>query len=280
MNVIFTGKGTSGSWQIRGCQIARELEAKAIPMATADQMREADVVIGVKRIPDALLRSIQASGRPFVWDCVDAYPNRESGAWSREKAIDWCAEELHRLQPDVVIWPNQRMREDMGGGGKVVYHHHRPQIDLNPIRERIQTIGYEGSPIYLEEWGGVIAQECARIGASFLVNPERLADVDVVLALRGKRFQGYPHRHWKSQVKLSNAHGSGTPFIGQAESGYLEATTGAECWIDDASDLSRALDSLASRETRLDVQRMFLSAALPVQTVADQYREILCAFKS
>lgn len=279
MQVVFTGKGTSGSWAIRGVQVSEALGAKAIPMATEEQCRAADVIVGVKRIPDQLLANIRASGRPFVWDCVDAYPNRGSSTWNKEQAIDWCERELGRLQPDAVIWPNERMRQDMGGIGKVIYHHHRPSIEVNPIRSEIRTIGYEGSPLYITGWAGSISEECARIGASFIVNPQRLADIDVVLALRGPEFQGYPHQHWKSAVKLANAHASGTPFIGQAEDGYMETSTGAECWISDAAGLRHALDALASPEIRLEVQRKFLPAAISLEKVAAQYKAVLCALK-
>lgn len=280
MQVVFTGKGTSGSWTIRGVQISEALGAKAISMATAEQCRAADVIVGVKRISDQLLANIRASGRPFVWDCVDSYPNRQSALWSRDQSIDWCQCELDRLQPDVVIWPNERMRQDMGGIGKVIYHHHRPSIEVNPIRPEIRTIGYEGSPLYIAGWAGAIGEECARIGASFIVNPRRLADVDVVLALRGPEFQGYPHKHLKSNVKLANAHASGTPFIGQAEDGYTETNTGAECWVSDRAGLRHALDALESPETRLEVQRKFLPAAISLEKVAAQYRAVLCALKS
>lgn len=280
MKVLFTGKGTSGSWQIRGVQIAEALGARAIPMASTEDCEAADVIVGVKRIPALLLERIRFTQKPFVWDVVDAFPNRESASWNQERATDWCKRELDRLQPDAVIWPNERMRQDMGGMGKVIYHHHRPGIQRNPIRPRIETIGYEGSPLYIEGWAGVIAQECKRIGASFLVNPDSLADVDVVLALRGAAFQGHAHQHWKSNVKLANAHASGTPFIGQPEDGYMETSTGAECWVSDAVGLAHALDALASIQTRLEVQERFLKAAIPIEQIAAQYRSLLCALKS
>jgi len=280
MNILFTGKGTSGSWVIRGKQMAEALGARAIPMASVEECEASDVIVGVKRIPALLLERIRFAQKPFVWDVVDAWPNRVSGSWNQEQAMDWCKAELDRLQPDAVIWPNERMRQDMGGGGKVIYHHHRPGIALNPIRPRIQTIGYEGSPLYIEGWAGPIAEQCRRLGAVFLVNPVSLADVDVVLALRGAAFQGYPHQQWKSQIKLANAHASGTPFIGQPEAGYLENTTGAECWVSDSDGLGRALDALSPIATRWEIHERFRAASFPIEQAAAQYRSLLCALKS
>lgn len=110
--------------------------------------------------------------------------------------------------------------------------------------------------------------------------PASLADVDVVLALRGSWWNGYAQQHWKSNVKLANAHGSGTPFIGAPEDGYLETAAGAEYWATCESDLARALDWLESEQARKSVQQRFLKAALPVEKVAEQYREVLCALRS
>lgn len=279
MNVLFTGKGTSGSWQIRGVQMAQALEAKAIPMASLDDCRRADVIVAVKRIPDALLKNIRASGTPWLWDCVDAYPQPECSAWNRTQSIAWAKREIERLQPDHVVWPNVRMKLDCEGG-LVIPHHHRPDIKVNPIRDRIEVIGYEGAKQYVEQWLPAIERQCKRIGAKFVLNPESLADVDVVLALRGSWWNGYAQQHWKSNVKLANAHGSGTPFIGAPEDGYLETAAGAEYWATCESDLARALDWLESQQARRSVQQRFLKAALPIEKVADQYREVLCALRS
>lgn len=279
MNVLFTGKGTSGSWQIRGIQVAAALGAKAVPMASLDDCRRADVIVAVKRIPDALLQNIRASGTPWIWDCVDAYPQPECSGWNRSQSVAWARREIDRLKPDQVIWPNVRMQLD-AEGGLVIPHHHRPQIAVNPIRERIEVIGYEGSRQYVVEWMPAIDAECKRRGARFVVNPPSLADVDVVLALRGSRWSGYPQRHWKSNVKLANSHGSGTPFIGAPEDGYMETASGAEYWATCAADLGRSLDWLESQGARQSVREKFLRSAITVEKVAARYREVLCALRS
>jgi hypothetical protein len=279
VKVLFTGTGTSGSWQIRGMQMAAALGARAIPRATSAQCREADVIVAVKRVPADLLAEIRSSGRPWLWDVVDAYPQPACGTWNKEEALQWLRQRVAELGPTEVIWPNRRMQQDAGIPGLVLYHHHRPAIRINPIRARIEAVGYEGSPAYIAGWRAEIEAECARIGARFVVNPTQLADVDVVLAMRDTKHAGYPQRHWKSNVKLANAHGSGTPFIGMPEDAYMETRTGAEYWATTPQEIGPALGWLASQSAREEVQERFLQAAISVKTAAQQLRDYLCAFK-
>jgi hypothetical protein len=277
MRVLFTGSGTSGSWAIRGAQLADAMDARAIPRATVDDCRSADVVVAVKRVSADLLANIRASGRPWFWDVVDAYPQPVCSTWNKDQALQWLHQRVAELAPAEVIWPNRRMQQDAGLSGLVLPHHHRPGIAVNPIRERIAAVGYEGSADYVKGWTDAIEAECARIGARFVVNPARLADVDVVLALRDGA--GYPLRHWKSNVKLANAHGSGTPFIGGPEDGYQETRSGAEYWATNRRELGAALDWLSSQGAREEVQERFLQAAFTVEAAAKQLRDYLCEFK-
>jgi hypothetical protein len=290
MNILFTGRGGAGSWTIRAEQIGGALGARVKPHATLDDCRWADVIVVVKRIPNDLLARIRQSGTPWVYDIVDAYPQPECSTWEKPAAVGWLDTLLTRLQPSAVIWPNARMGEDLAFELKwqgreapcsiVLRHHQRPGIRVNPIRPEVKRIGYEGSAAYLNGWMPAIEEQCSRIGAEFVLNPTHLADVDVVLALRDKNHAGYPQRHWKSNVKLANAHGSGTPFIGMPESGYQETTTGCEYWATTGAELGTALDWLASQSAREQVSERFLQAAIPIDAVAGQYREFLCALKS
>lgn len=273
--ILFTGKGTSGSWQIRGVQIAHAMRVRAVPMAGDAECRAADVIVGVKRIPDDLLVRIRRSGRPWIWDCVDAYPQRPHQPVTRDDAIRWMRAELERLRPDGVIWPNREMRSD-AGFGHVIPHHHWPGLSPQPLRDRIEVIGYEGSPRYIEAWMPHIERECRRIGARFQPS---LPGADVVLALRGPEWGSYWCRNWKSGVKLANAHGAGVPFIGAMEPGYLEIATGVERWADTPDALSLALDSLASVDVRRQVRGEFLAAAMPVDAVVPMYREVISAVR-
>lgn len=277
MRVLVTGKGGSGSWAIRGVQVGTAIGAQVVPMASVAQIAVASVVIGVKRIPDSLLNAIHQTGTPLVWDVVDSYRQPECTDWTREQSIAWLHSEIDRLKPSAIIWPNARMADDAGWGGlqEVIYHHHRPGIEINPIREKIETIAYEGSPRYLEGWAEAISEECNRLGAAFLVNPESLAAADVVLAVRGPRWNGYAQRHWKSQIKMANAHASGTPFIGMREDGYLETRSMFERWVENPQDLREALESLEPHCVRKELSPRFIGSALTLDHVARQYLQFL-----
>lgn len=277
MNVLFTGAGTSGSWQVRGAQLGAAMGARVVPMASVEECRRADVIVAVKRVPSELLQNIRASGRPWLYDIVDAYPQPACGAWGKEESLAWLRQRVAELAPSGVIWPNRRMQQDAGKEGLVLYHHHRPRIKVNPVRERIQTVGYEGAADYIEGWCGAIDAECHRIGARFVLNPLDLADVDVVLALRDKQHAGYPQLHWKSNVKLANAHGSGTPAICLPEDGYQETRSGAEYWATNQAELGRALAWLTAQSSREEVQERFLQSTFPVEAAAKQLLDFLCA---
>lgn len=277
MNLLFTGKGTSGSWACRGEQLGGALGAVVAPMATDAQINAADLIVVVKRCPSELMERIKRSGKPWVWDVVDFYPQPEAASWSRVEAITWVRQKIRTLQPNAIIWPNARMEQDIQFDlpGLVLYHHHRPGIQANPIRERITRIGYEGQPNYLEGWEHAIHRECKARDWQFVVNPRSLSDVDVVLALRGGRFEGYAPTNWKSNVKLANAHASGTPFVGQPEYGYVETKTGMESWVMLPVDLGPAFDQLASQARRYAISRCFLKTAYPLDKAAALLREFL-----
>jgi hypothetical protein len=142
------------------------------------------------------------------------------------------------------------------------------------------VIGYEGSPAYIRGWAEVISSECAKRALTFVINPTQLADVDVILALRGSGFNGYTQRNWKSNVKLANAHGSGTPFVGAREAGYLETQSGVEYWADDQRELSSALDWLETKSARTAIRDRFLASCFTRNMAAQRYRETLCKLKS
>lgn len=281
-SVLFTGTGTSGSWVIRGQQIGRQLDASVIHNARAPSICKFDVVVVVKRVPETLLIELRKAGRPWILDVVDFYPQPICSQWSRSEAIGWVRERLRYLKPTAVIWPNARMQKDCGFDGPSVFisHHHRPGIVANPIRETVRTIGYEGAANYLEGWMPDIQEQCQKRNWKFVVNPKNLADLDIVLALRGGQWDGYCQQHWKSNVKLANAQGSGTPFIGQPEDGYQETASGAEYWTSNARQLEQAFDWLSPLGNRKSVSEKLKEKAFTVEEASQQYREFICAVSS
>lgn len=275
--LLVTGSGRHGSWSIRGKQMGAALGATIRPTATSSDLRASDLVVVVKSADPSLLDDLHRSGRPWVLDILDGYPQPESSCWDREQAVAWARRRIEQWQPTAVIWPTRRMQLDceVGLPGLVLPHHYRPGIARNPIRSRIGKIGYEGDVEYLDGWHGAIEGECKRRGWRFVVNPRRLSDVDIVLALRGEARGGYVNRHWKSNVKLANAHGSGTAFIGQAECGYLETACGAELWAENMQELGDAFDRLAPYPVRARIAMQFLQAACSLDAMADALKRFL-----
>jgi hypothetical protein len=280
MKVLVTGRGGAASFTIRGEQIGAALGATVQPKASLKLMRAHDAILVVKRVPPEMLADLRASGRPWLYDIVDAYPQPESSTWARWQAVQWVRNVLEMMRPTGVIWPNERMRVDCCGEGPVVYHHHRPGLARNPIREQIRLVGYEGRDKYILPVRRYVEEVCAQRGARFVMNPTSLAEVDVVLALRAGEWDGYVPRHWKSNVKLANAHASGTPFVGLRECGYTETAAGGEQLVDDLAGLGAALDALEKRETRQQVTATFQAKAFHVEQAAEQVRQALCALNS
>lgn len=272
MNVLFTGRGTSGSWQCRGVQLGGEV---GVSKAKATDFAAYDLVVLVKRPAKGQIEALRKSGKPWVWDIVDAYPQPECSGWTRQQSVDWVRNQIDAYRPSAVIWPNRKMAEDCAGSerGLVLYHHHRPGLRPRPVAQDICVVGYEGSPRYLGRWEGAIRRACKRRGWEFRVSgtPQ---DFDVCLAFRDAAFNGYAQKHWKSNVKLANCHGAGVPFIGASECGYLETATGHEIFCDDPSGLDACLDTL-SLEKRQATNKAFLKARYTLKQAAADLRAFL-----
>jgi hypothetical protein len=92
-----------------------------------------------------------------------------------------------------------------------------------------------------------------------VVNPESLHECDIVVAVRDQ--VGYAPRHWKSNVKLANAQGSGTPIVCSREAGYLETAAGGVLFADTRDEMSAALDWLTPEATRRSYSRALIEGA-------------------
>jgi hypothetical protein len=280
MNILFTGRGGAGSWQIRGEQLARDIdEAIALPQASYGDIVDCDLVMAVKRLPLDLVRHVRSAKKRWVWDVVDFYPQPLCTHWAREEAIRWVKQQIAQANPTAVVWPNQRMRDDCDDGrpGLVLYHHHRPGLDAITVAPKLRHVAYEGAAPYLGQWAAALASACRVHGAKFLLNPSSMRVADAVVAVRDTPFAGYAQTHWKSNVKLANAQALGAVFVGQRECGYQETSTGAELWVDSAKDLPAALEALASQEFRAGMQAKALAGAYPVRQAAADLERFLHA---
>lgn len=249
MRVLVTGRGTSGSWAIRGEQLGRAIGATVERQATT--VAGYDLAIVVKRAPDDLLNRLRSAKLPIVWDVVDAWPQPAGNLWTDAECRRWLTAQVAHMKPAAIVAATRAMAADCGVfkvPTVALPHHSRPGQRVNPINERVRKVGYEGGPQYLGKWEAVVSAECARRGWEFVVNPAALADVDLLVALR--EANGYAPRNWKSNVKLANAQGSGTPIVCNREAGYLETASGGEFFADTEQELSASFDRLADYDTR------------------------------
>lgn len=278
LKVLLTGRGTYGSWNIRGEQLGEAIGATVQPQA--ESAAGYDAVVIVKRVQgNAILRSARLHGVPVIWDVVDAWPQPQGDAWTGDASLAWLRQSIRAIRPDGIIAPTRRMAQDLvsivepGTAITTLAHHAWPGKPVNAIRPSVQSIGYQGGEKHLGAWSKVLSDEASRRGWQFVVNPPSLADVDIAIALRCET--GYAPRNWKSNVKLANAQGSGTPIILARESGYLETASGAEFWADTAAELSDGLDWFSDHGRRIDASQRMLATAPRLADIAGEYRRWL-----
>lgn len=272
MKILTTGKGgKAGSWEVRGVQLGSRV-GDVIPRASVSDMRKYDVVVAVKRLSPGLIGELQRSGIPWIWDLVDFYPQPTCTKWDRSQAIKWARHQIQSASPDSVIYPNDRMAQDIGIPGTVVYHHARPALHVRPVKHKVEVVGYEGDRRYLGPWRKYIQRECRARGWVFEegLTPD---NYDIVVAFRGPDFGGYTQRNWKSNVKLANAQGAGVPFVGQPDPGYLETSVfGCEHWVDTVPQLTLSFDRLTPYETRRDIQVRSWKGRVTLAQCAEEVR--------
>lgn len=283
--ILFTGRGTGGSWKIRGEQMGFELGAMV--GANVRGVGRFDVVVAVKRINAELLAAMRALNGPkgpppIVWDVVDSWPQPDGNFWNEENARNWVAAQLDRIRPARVIAPTERFCDDLvrwrlmdRASIKVIPHHSNPMYAPVPPRREIKLVAYEGGEQYIAGWTPAIQSLSAARGWRFEINPPNLAAADVILCLRSQR--GYPARHWKSAVKLTNAHALGIPAICSSEAGYRSMSCGVELWADDVAELGTAFDALGKYEDRKLVSAVFAAHAFRIPRAAALYRELFDA---
>lgn len=275
MKVLVTGSGSgAGSWPVRGAQLGSAIGATV--KAKAMSAEGFDLAVLVKRNLPGTVAAIKRAGIPLVYDIVDAWPQSEGNDWNREFCMAWLRAHLKTIQPDAIVAATQAMAIDCAEFGLPVLalrHHARPGQARNPIREHVRVVGYEGSTKHLGSWRQWLEKECSRRGLEFHVNPLRLADLDIVVALRERT--GYAPVHWKSNVKLANAQASGTPIVCSREAGYSETSCGSEVWADTPKEVRAAFDELEPAHERRGRADALHAATPTLEAVAATYKEWL-----
>jgi hypothetical protein len=275
VRILVTGKGgPRGSWQIRGIQLGEAVGAEVFPAAEMAEIRPADLVVVVKRIPPRMLDCLRASGRRWVLDLVDGWPQPAGNGWSREQAISWLRTRLETLAPTAVVFPTSQMWKDSGWPGPAIVlpHHAWPKYRQRAVAGSVQRVGYEGAEGYLGAWHAVVTGECRRRGWEFVVNGD-LATCDIGLALRD--VSGYPARAWKANTKLANLQALGIPAICSPETSYREFGAGAESFVETQAQLADAFDLWSDHGAREQVSNTMAAAAPRLEQVAEVYRKWL-----
>lgn len=277
--ILFTTSGNPhrGSWIIRGKQLAEAIGGEAVFEASEKAIAKADLVVVVKKASDAVMGAIRKRGVPWVLDIVDGWPQPQGNSWSAKQAIGWLRAHVAKTSPHGAVCATEAMFRDLGGvvPALTLYHHARPGQVVNLVRGEVQAVGYEGSQRYLDGWRAALESECKARRWAFFLNPPSLANVDIVVALRGGQWNGYATQNWKSNVKLANAQGSGTPIICQREAGYIETASGGEWWIERPAEIAKLFSRLSSAEERRVCAELLRGKVPTLEAVAKQYRQWL-----
>ena len=274
MKVLFTGKGTSGSWLIRGEQMSRALAATALPNAL--DVGAYDLAVIVKRAPPDLVQRIHKAGVPLMWDVVDSWPQPVGNTWDKAACMAWLRQQVEQIRPAGIVAATQAMANDCAEFGVPVLalpHHGWEDQGSCVIAPKVRRVGYQGGKQYLGRWDAFMQRECARRGWEWVCNAARVAALDIVVAVRDQT--GYAPQHWKSNVKLANAQICGTPFIGNRERGYLETACGFEHWADSEAEMAVALDALEPQTARVLATSNLITAAPRLKDLAVTYKNWL-----
>lgn len=274
--IVVTGRLNSGSWVIRGEQLGKAIKAKV--QTDPRDFSTFDLAVVVKRPRISTVQAVHAARIPLVWDIVDAWPQPEGNYWDRRTSLRWLESEIAWIKPRAIVAATEVMANDCYDCGfqapvLALPHHAWPDRPRNSIRKFVSTVGYQGGVQYLGAWRKVLEAQIQPRGWKFVVNPATLAEIDIAVALR--EHIGYAARSWKSNVKLANAQGSGTPCVLPRAAGYIETARGGEYWADTPDELVGAFDALTSHKTRREVSGQLLASVLTLEEVAYTYREWL-----
>lgn len=275
MRILVVGADSRGSFEMRGRQLGHALGARITINPSSADWKWADAIVLVKRAVSIWGPQAMRTGVPLLWDVVDVWKQPDENQLPVLTLSDRVRATVRTLHITTVVGATGAMAEDIGG----VSLPHHCRLDLAPVspkREGTIVVAYEGQPKYLGPWRTELEYACADLGYAFVINPPDLRAVDVVVALRGGRWDGDVCRRWKSGVKYANALVAGKPVLSQPTAGFDDVgPTGL--LIDQSIDLRSRLDTLASLSVRMEAyQRARCRASeFSLSTIARRYREII-----
>jgi hypothetical protein len=270
MNLLIVGRGP-GSWTMRGVQLGAALGARVTSEPTDADWHWAERVVLVKRAGAIWAARAHALGLPIVWDALDFWRQPFDNFLAEASARRLLAQALDVIRPARTIGATAAMAA--AAGGVYLPHHGWAGLTPTPARPQIQTVGYDGNPIYLDAWRPVLERVCAARGWTLVISPPDLSTVDVLVALRGGPWDGWMPREWKSGVKLVNAILAGRPIVTQ-DTAAMRGLQPQGTVIATLLDLPAALDSWQDPDRRqavVEASRLRV-AAFSVDAIAAQYR--------
>lgn len=275
-SVVVTGCANSGSWSIRGQQLGGAIGATVAPLADLSTLRSGDLIVVAKRFGGNLLDRVRASGKPWVLDFVDGWPQPRGNAWSEEQARPWLQQRLRDLNPFAVVFATGQMLRDSDWEGPtlVLPHHAWPKYARASWSDKVHRVGYEGQPGFLGRWRTILNEECAKRGWEFVENGD-LSTCQIGVALRD--VSGYPPGAWKANTKLANIQALGLPALVSPEQGYRDFGSSGQIEISEDDDVGVAFDRLADPRIRAEMGEAAFTATPRLATIAERYRTWLAS---
>ena len=273
MKVLVVGTG-AGSWQIRGRQLGAAIRACVSTNPTAKEWRDAESIVLVKRAITTWGAIAKEAGPRIAWDVLDVWQQHEGNSVPMERHISNAILQRDLFGVNTLICATNAMAQDLGG----VYlpHHARPDLKAAPVRPEAKVVAYEGTPKYLGAWRITLEEVCAKLGLALVVNPPSLAQADIIVALRGGKWDGEVCRRWKSGVKYVNAIAAGRPVITQRCAAWDEILPPGSL-VDSHDDLEREIRAWLPAEVRQHAyeESRFSAPRYALASIAGQYRDIL-----
>lgn len=240
MRVLFCGGSPkSGSWQMRGEQIARAGRWNAHGNPRDIDIADADIVVIVKKAESQLIDRIHAAKKPLVYDMLDFWPQKDNQPKDLADGMLLAKKQIAKFRPHAIITANKCMANDLRGCAEHVqhiYHHYR--TEARPIKGG-NVIYYDGYLGHLGKWGAAMEYAAKQHGYSFAVGQPR----DDAAALFSARDNVLSMR-WKSNVKAANSHGYCIPLITRPENGVVETHPHA-IFYDSVDDLDTCILKIA-----------------------------------
>lgn len=274
MKVLILG-GDKGSWAIRGRQLGAAINARyATKLLHPVDLDWPDVIVLVKRAPETWFQQLRGWHVPLVWDVLDFWRQPTANQRTEEEFVREVRGTVQSLNIRLVIGATKTMASAIGG----VYlpHHHRIGLTPTPPRAALKVVAYDGSTRYLGPWRQALERACAELGLTFVVNPEDLTAVDLLVAFRGGDWDGWVCRTWKSGIKYVNAIAAGRPILTQASAGFQEIRPHGAI-VEDPDELVEAIRSWMPLERRQQAYEDGRKRAksFAIETIASDYLKIL-----